>query len=289
LYAKLYIGAATMDHVLREVVAPLVEELTASGAADRWFFIRYGDPQWHLRLRFHGEPRRLHAELLPALQEAAGGLLDEGQGWRFQLDTYEREAERYGGPEGMLLAEQIFHADSEAVLEIVQMLERGDAGLDERWRLCLRGMEMLLADLGFDLEGRQKVLAACREGFAREFNADKGLKAQLGERFRKERASLTSLLDPANDAESPLAPGLEVFERRSAAIAPVAAELRALEQAGRLIVPVSDLAGSYLHMHANRLLRSSQRAQEMVLYDFLARLIESRLAAGGTRSSRQGG
>src|SRR5439155_1901434 len=154
---------------------------------------------WHLRLRFHGEPRRLHAEVLPALQEAAAGLFDEGQSWRFQIDTYEREMERYGGPGGMLLAEQIFHADSEAVLEIVQMLERGDAGLDERWRLCLRGMDALLADLGFDLEGRNTVMARCREGFAREFNAGKGLKAQLGERFRKERASLTALLEPAND------------------------------------------------------------------------------------------
>ena len=75
-----------------------------------------------------------------------------------------------------------------------------------------------------------------------------------------------------------------MFERCSAAIAPVAAELRALEQPGRLTTPVSDLAGSYLHMHANRLLRSSQRAQEMVLYDFLARLIESRLAAERSRA-----
>src|SRR5205814_344848 len=97
------------------------------------------------------------------------------------------------------------------------------------------------------------------------------------ERFRKDRASLTALLDPGNDGENPLAPGLEVFDRRSAAIAPITAELRALDQAGRLTAPVSDLASSYLHMHANRLLRSSQRAQEMVLYDFLARLYQSRL------------
>ena len=31
-------------------------------------------------------------------------------------------------------------------------------------------------------------------------------------------------------------------------------------------------------MHANRLLRSEQRAHELVLYDFLARLYESQLA-----------
>lgn len=38
------------------------------------------------------------------------------------------------------------------------------------------------------------------------------------------------------------------------------------------------LAKSYLHMHANRLLRSAQRRQEAVLYDFLARHYESEMA-----------
>ena len=47
-------------------------------------------------------------------------LLEDGQLWRLQLDTYEREVERYGGPEGMVLAERLFQADSEAVLEIVE-------------------------------------------------------------------------------------------------------------------------------------------------------------------------
>ena len=81
-----------------------------SGAADGWFFVRYGDPDWHLRVRFHGEPARLHAEVLPALQAAAAPLLDDGRVWRLQLDTYEREVERYGGPEGVALAERLFEA-----------------------------------------------------------------------------------------------------------------------------------------------------------------------------------
>jgi hypothetical protein len=58
-----------------------------------------------------------------------------------------------------------------------------------------------------------------------------------------------------------------------------------LRRSGRLARPLADLAASFLHMHANRLLRSAQRAQELVLYDFLARLYESRAARqipGGT-------
>ena len=65
IYAKLYGGASAADRVLREIVAPLVEKTLDSGAADRWFFIRYGDPDRHLRLRLHGEPARLLGEVTP--------------------------------------------------------------------------------------------------------------------------------------------------------------------------------------------------------------------------------
>src|SRR5262249_39737372 len=116
LYAKLYTGPATADQVLRDVVRPVTAAALDSGAADRWFFVRYGDPDWHLRLRVHGRPTRLHGEVLPALQATAAPLLEDGRLWRVQLDTYEREVERYGGPGGVVLAERLFHADSEAVL-----------------------------------------------------------------------------------------------------------------------------------------------------------------------------
>jgi thiopeptide-type bacteriocin biosynthesis protein len=89
---------------------------------------------------------------------------------------------------------------------------------------------------------------------------------------------LEALLDPTAVADPPVAVGLEVLRRRSLSVAPVLAELRAFAQAGRLSMPLHDLAASCLHMHANRMLRSAQRAQELVLYDFLARLDQSRAA-----------
>src|SRR5262249_45790050 len=104
LYVKLYSGPATADQVLREVVRPAVERALGSGAADGWFFLRYGDPDWHLRLRFHGAPDRLHGEVLPLVQAAAAPLCGDGRLWRVQLDVYQREVERYGGAEGVALA-----------------------------------------------------------------------------------------------------------------------------------------------------------------------------------------
>jgi thiopeptide-type bacteriocin biosynthesis protein len=277
LYAKLYAGPAIGDQVLRDVVRPVVTDALSSGAADGWFFIRYGDPDWHLRLRLHGDPGRLHAEVLPALQAAAAPLLADGRVWRLQMDTYEREVERYGGPEGIALAERLFQADSVAILALADQLAEDSRG-ELRWRLALCGMDRLLSDLGFELAGKRAVLSQLRGAFAQEFRADVPLKRRLGEQFRQEGKALGALLDEDTGAADELAPALAALRGRSERVAPVAARLRACAAAGRLTRPLAELAASYLHMHANRALRSGQRAQEMVLYDFLHRLYESRAA-----------
>src|SRR5262249_57327315 len=115
-------GGWGVEEGVGQVVGRGVARGSAAGDIDGWFFIRYGEPEWHLRLRLHGRPERLHAQVLPVLQAAAAPLLGDGRLWRLQLDTYQREIERYGGPEGMLLAERLFHADSAAVLAIVELL-----------------------------------------------------------------------------------------------------------------------------------------------------------------------
>jgi lantibiotic biosynthesis protein len=275
LYAKLYTGTGTADQLLNHVVGPLVRSSLASGAADAWFFIRYADPDWHLRLRLHGEPGRFHAEVLAGLETAAAPLLEAGQLWRMQLDTYEREVERYGGDRGIELAEQVFTADSEAVLTITGSLS-GDAGLDLRWRLAMAGIDLLFEDLGLTLEDKRSVARRARESFGREFGIDGNFRGQVSQRYRAERARLEALLDPGQTPPAPLAAGLEALRRRSDQLAPVTAELRQLTQAGCLSVTLADLARSFAHMHVNRLLRSAHRAQELVLYELLDRAYSSR-------------
>lgn len=279
LYAKLYTGQATADQILTEAIAPIVGEAGDGRTTPAWFFLRYSDPNWHVRFRVHGEPTWLYGELMPRLAALTRAMLDDGRLWKLQLDTYEREVERYGGATGIELAEQLFCADSACVLDILGMLA-GDAGNDARWRLALRGTDQLLDDLGFDLAGRLAIMRRTRDAFAREHHAEAavGFQRGLGDRYRKERGALEALLDRARDADSDLAPGLERLAKRSAANAPIIAELRAAELQGALTQSLTELAPSYIHMHVNRLIRSAQRAHELVLYDLLVRLYESRVA-----------
>jgi lantibiotic biosynthesis protein len=265
LYTKLYTGTATSDHVLSDSVAPLAQNLLESGAADRWFFIRYTDPDHHLRIRFHGDPQRLQNEVLPAIHAVLHPLLKNGQIRRIQFDTYEREVERYGGPQGIAIAEQIFQIDSDSVLEILDLLE-GDEGTDMRWRITLSGIHTILNDFGFDLQQKHAVMKKVREQFGKEFRADQNLRKQLAERFRKERAQLQSLLngDAGTDAT-------DVLQRRSEALVPLIAQLRQTQNS------MEDLAPSFIHMHVNRMLRAAQRQHELVLYDFLLQLYSSQI------------
>src|SRR4029077_7166478 len=99
---------------------------------------------------------------------------------------------------------------------------------------------------------------------------------QLSDKYRKERGALEDLLDPAKDEQSDFSPALALLRNRSERLREVFRELKAAEAQGELTVPVSVLAASYLHMHANRFLRSAGRAQELVLCDFLIRSYESR-------------
>jgi thiopeptide-type bacteriocin biosynthesis protein len=241
LFVKLYTSPATADEVLRDVIRPVVEQVLAAGAADRWFFIRYGDPDWHLRLRFHGDPARLGGEVLPPLQAATAPLLRDGRVCRVQLDTYEREVERYGGASGIVLAERLFQADSEAIVALAELFAE-DAHGDLRWRLALAGMDLLLGDLGLDLDARLAVIRKTRDTFAAEFHANPKFEHQLAASFRKERKSLESLVYPTDAADASPATGVKVLRHRSQELTTVIRDLQACAQAGRLPVPLTELA-----------------------------------------------
>jgi thiopeptide-type bacteriocin biosynthesis protein len=283
LYAKVYAGEATADQVLTRLIGPVVDSALASGAADSWFFIRYGDPDRHLRVRFHGAPERLHAEVLPQLEAALQRAVDSGRVWRLQLDTYEREVERYGGDRGIELAEQVFHADSDAVLAILRSLA-GEGGLELRWRLALRGIDLLFDALGLSFEQKRALARTARERYGREFGVDGTFRGAVGQRYRTERVSLETLLDPGQEPPARLVPGLEALRERSLRIAAGGAELRELENIRRFPAALTDVAGSYAHMHVNRLLRSGHRAQELVLYELLDRYYS--VQAGRRASTR---
>lgn len=257
LYYKLYCGQQQADSVLLDAVQPLTETLQAQELIDQWFFIRYADPEPHLRLRLHlpdvaclGEVVQLVAAQLQPWQ--AAGIV-----WRVQTDQYQRELERYG-PHLIELTEQLFHWQSEALLRHLAAATEPDA----YWAGALATADELLAAFAYPLAQRLALTTGLREAFFREFNGDKPLRRQLDAKYRQLRPVLADCL-PAEPVVPP-------------ELAALAARINAQREAGQPEPP--GLMGAYLHMLLNRYLPAEPRLHELVLYDFLSRHYQGQLA-----------
>ncbi|MDT5011259.1 MAG: lantibiotic biosynthesis protein [Mycobacterium sp.] len=90
LYLKAYAGTASADRVLTGSLGPVLGKLRNDGVVDQWFFLRYSDPEHHLRVRLHGDPAALRDHALPALTDAQAPLLDDSTESKVALDTYHR-------------------------------------------------------------------------------------------------------------------------------------------------------------------------------------------------------
>ncbi len=280
LYAKLYGGPSCFDALVRDVIVPVVRG--AGAAVRRWFFVRYRDPEHHLRVRLFGDRARLWAEVLPALSDAARPLLASRRVYRLQIDSYDRETERYGGPAGVRLAERLFHADSEACAEILDAIEDED----QRWRAVALGVDALLRDFGLDLGARYEFARRAAEGFGAEFGLEgPGGRRALDAKVRELGGAAEALVRGEGEA---LAEVRAALERRSRANEPVVAALREARARGELGADEPTLLWSYVHMHANRLFSASPRAQELVLHSLLARAYRAALARAGAPPAPRG-
>lgn len=143
----------TQDEILTGPLQELCRELRQSGLCEDWFFVRYSDPASHLRLRLRDTPQKLSSVVMPRICEWAGQLLADGACDRFSFETYEREVERYGGTDGIVIAESLFAADSRAVITLLSQSRTTDP-----ITLAVASIDDLLASLGLDAAGRREWL-----------------------------------------------------------------------------------------------------------------------------------
>ncbi|MCC5827232.1 lantibiotic dehydratase [Alkalimonas sp.] len=273
---KIYAAQSTAELVLLDDIHPLLEQCREQGLFKQWFFIRYGDPDWHLRLRLLGEPAVLYGQVLPLLQQKLASALDCGRVHRIELFTYQREVERYGGDAAMALVEQVFQVDSDFVVQTL-LLSR-DYGESMRWRMALLGVDTLLTAFGYELAQKLELISGLRQGFGQEFREHAQLRTQLGKKYRDFQGTLQhDFADMANDTETePLRQMQQLCRRLQQQLEPIASHIFELQQDQSLSCSVDTILHSVLHMFNNRLFKAYGREQEFVVYDFLRRFYLSK-------------
>ncbi len=270
LYLKVYGGSETIDALLRYEIGPLCQDIVATGRASKWFFLRYGDPDWHLRVRLNLTSLSAFGPCVAELYKVFNPYLQRQQIHRVVLDTYQREIERYG-MEGIHLAERVFHHDSECVLRLCRAIENGG---NERWIVGCLGVDRLLTDFGYSPASKLGFMKRLSQSFADEFSLGKAGDIMLGKKYREHGRMLKSMLAgviPGNVPQEVL----HALDARSAEFTRLFLTLQGAKLGTESWPTLDSLVGSYIHVFTNRLFKTSGRKFETVVYDLLHRSYES--------------
>jgi thiopeptide-type bacteriocin biosynthesis protein len=272
LFTLLYAPRERHERILVDFATPIARDLRGAPELHSLFFARYNVPSWQIRFRVLGRPGWIEGPVRERIESSLSTL--EGVD-RIEFAQYDRETERYGGEEGMALAEKLFLHDSLAVLDLMEAERRGLLAKTRReWSLLMT--ERLLDLLGFD---RARRLAFYATGYRWTSEMGTWKEAELEtveKRYQELKPGLQDLFTGEQSRHPELLWGGEepwrIAERCVAASRPVVEAILEAHAAGRIHQDLTELAWSYTHMHCNRL--GIDPTPEALLRYFMHRLLE---------------
>lgn len=272
LYYKLYCGKRVADTLLVDCIKPLTKKLLSDHLIDKWFFIRYSDPDNHLRIRFRTKSTNNLNDIIKWVNSYTSYYVKNQLIWKVQTDTYERELERYG-KNTIEEAECFFYTDSVSCVNVLNVVEDDEL----LFLFGLRAINDILDAFNFSLHDKIVFTKKKSEDFKYEFNATKQLSKQLNNKHNNLKATIKHfmLMQEHNDYSMLL----QILHQKKQ-------ELKRLYQSISnkkevLDISMTSLLSSYIHMLVNRLFRDKQRLYELVCYDNLYRFYNFQSATNG--------
>jgi thiopeptide-type bacteriocin biosynthesis protein len=252
LYYKVYCGTKTSDIFLLEILKPLTKILLNEKLIDQWFFIRYSDPEPHLRIRFHIKNLTKIGYLIIKIKDSLSNFIISNQIWDIQIATYTREMQRYG-KSTINQAEQFFFFDSIQALSIIEQYTEEEEKFIAVFKWC-----EFIVDL-FSLNDLQQLsfLDKAAIQYKLEFRMGKGSNKQLSNKYRKIEEKLFNNFN------------LNIVSLNKIKI--IINDFIYLKNKNKLEVDLENLLSSLIHMTFNRCFNINQRHYEMIFYDFMFR------------------
>jgi thiopeptide-type bacteriocin biosynthesis protein len=276
-YVKIYTGHKTADRILKNNLLPLIKTFSAEQKIEKWFFIRYADPDAHLRIRFyHSSCPDFWKDVMDALYKHLADYLTDGTISKIQIDTYKRELNRYGAA-SIEQAESVFYNDSEAVAEFLTYVN-GDAGERYRWLFALKGVDKLMDDFGFSVPEKIEIIDKYKDAYFKEFNVDKAFEIQLNDRYRNVSGLIYKFLSGTYFGEDVNIMDSILTLRSQHNIAPIQSINQQVADGALQPQFKKEVISSYIHMFLNRVFLANQRKHELIVAHYLHKYYKSALA-----------
>lgn len=271
LYYKIYTGFKTSDVILTEIIKPITTELLKNNLIDKWFYIRYSDPKNHIRIRFHCPENKNIFEVINKLNPYLKEYLMSDLIWNIQIDTYQREIERYG-ENTIELSEELFFHDSNMIVEFIDLIE-GEEGEEIRWLFCLKAINNFLDDFRYSNREKLNLLENLKIGYANEFDLTKAQRIQVNSKYRNNRKIIEDFMLYTIKENEKYIEIEDLLSTKSYFTANIIKKIIDINKNETL--NLNSFVSSHIHMLTNRLFKSKGRLNEMVVYDFLYRYIDS--------------
>jgi thiopeptide-type bacteriocin biosynthesis protein len=262
LYYKIYTGVKTADLVLLEKLYPVILDLQEEKIICKWFFIRYKDPDEHIRIRFYCKTPENASTVIARIYPVLNKLLEESSIWKVQTDTYQREIERYG-EKTMIDSETLFCYDSEMIMSYLTVKSSFEQK-EMQLLFSFTAIDMFLNSFGLGNSDKLFLMDELQLAFKKEFDADKSLKKELDKQYRELFIEMQQFILGIAIDDYP-----EIFNIIKAKHHKCKDLIDSVK--GKLQIPLSDFLTSHIHIMINRQYSSKQRMYELVIYDHLHR------------------
>lgn len=275
LFYKIYSGEKVADEILLDGISPAINKMKRNKLITHWFFIRYSDPDTHLRVRFHLTNPNTMDQVIKILNRELSKFLKSNEVRKLQIDTYEREMERYD-PLGIESAEYLFGFDTECTIALMEKIKKYRIP-QGREIIAFKAIDQLLDDFKLELDEKLKFANQTLAGYSNEFNpnSSKLLRKQLNAKYSMLRPSIEKIMQENSGFNREM---VEIINIRSSHNTPVVESILNLISKKRIKVDLFSLLSSYIHMNINRLIINDQRFTEYVIYELLTRYYTSQIA-----------
>lgn len=272
IYLKIYTGKRMSDELLLKVVKPIIASLKKSNYINKWFFIRYGDPDFHIRIRLFVTDRMLFGDIIYTFYKQLLRWKNDNYLYKLQIDTYARELERY---RGVLIeeSEELFYTDSECILSIISQLNKNE---NYRWMIAVKLIDSLFQDFDLNLHQKQVLIDQTSRNFKHEFGFNLYNSKQFNSINRIQRKTVESIL--TSQILDPEFCKLYRYVNKRTKESNIFIERIKNKTANTYSTELDMLLNSYIHMTMNRLFPDSARMHELIIYDMINRFYISALA-----------
>jgi thiopeptide-type bacteriocin biosynthesis protein len=193
VFFKIYLGVKIGENLVTHNLPEFIEYLKKNDIISIWFFIRYTDPAFHIRLRVKLKDINNYGFVINYFQSYFKDKLDSGQIKNLMLDTYDRELERYGYA-SISNAESIFNLDSELCIQLLTSIDYYQLA-EFKWLIALGVIDCYLTAFEFSDTEKHLFAKKIRDAFAVEFNANKMQRRYFITKFRNYKLYIDNFLD----------------------------------------------------------------------------------------------